>query len=157
MILEKIIKKLKAEGVRFRIHEHEPVLTMQDVLDKLPFSKDRLLKTLVFKVKGSGWIFAVVRAKDMVDYRALSQILGVPRSDIKFPTTDDIKTQLGLQVGGICPVPVRDDILVVFDKHILGMDTVYCGAGQNDCTLEIKADDIVRVCNARIGCISKHT
>lgn len=155
MVFEEIIGKLEAEEATFKIHEHEPVLTMRDVLEKLPFPKDKLLKTLVFKVKGLGWIFAVLRGQDMVDYGAKSSywclevghnnsVGGGNRKGIGFASWWDLFGSLS------------DNISVVFDESLLDMDVVYCGAGRNDRTLEIKVSDLSRICNAKFVRITKH-
>lgn len=150
MVYEMITKILKEKGVTFTIHEHKSVMTMQDVEGKLPFPKEKLLKTLVFKIRNSFWILVVVRGRDKVNYRELARAFGVNRSALLRPSAEEIKSELSFQIGGICPIPVNDNIKVVFDDSILDMDVVYCGVGRNDRSLEIRFQDLLQISNAQV-------
>jgi Cys-tRNA(Pro)/Cys-tRNA(Cys) deacylase len=126
---------------------------MKDVEEKLPFPKNKLLKTLVFRIKGCFWVFAVVRGKDKVDYKKLSKALDVSRSDIVRPPAQEVETELSLEIGGICPIPINDNIKVVFDESVKNLEVVFCGVGRNDKSLEIAVGDLIRVSKAKIESI----
>jgi Cys-tRNA(Pro)/Cys-tRNA(Cys) deacylase len=125
-------------------------MTMQDVEERLPFPADRLLKTLVFRVKGSGWGFAVVRGRNRVDYRKLASALGVSREAIEVPSVDELARELGVEIGGICPISTRPDVRTVFDDGIGEMDVVFCGVGRNDRSLEIELAELLRVTGGQV-------
>ena len=144
MIYNEIIDILDGKFISYKIHKHGEVLTMRDVEEKLPFPIDRLLKTLVFRIRDSSWILAVLKGRDRIDYRKLAQALNVRRQDIIRPSVEEIESKLGFQIGGICPIPTKHDIRVVFDKSILELDSVYCGVGRNDRSLEIRLADLLR-------------
>lgn len=153
MIYDEIIRILREKGVTFKIHEHEPVMTMQDVKEKLPFPIEKLLKTLVFKIRNSFWILAVVRGQDKVNYRKLAKAFGVKRDVLVRPSVDEMRLELDFQIGGICPIPINDSIKAVFDKSMLDMNVVYCGVGRNDRSLEIRLQDLLQVSNANVWSI----
>ncbi len=152
MIYDSLIKILTESGFYFKIHSHEPVLTMQDVEQKLPFPVDKLLKTLVFRIKNSFWVYVIVKGQDRVDYKKLATVFGVNRNMVIRPSPDEVEGELGLQIGGICPIPVGENISVVFDNNTIENtdDTVYCGIGRNDKTLEMKIQDLLTVSNASV-------
>lgn len=150
MVYDDIVRILREKGLAFVIHEHGQVLTMQDVETKLPFPKDKLLKTLVFRIRDSFWILAVVKGKDKVDYRKLAKAVGVNRRDLMRPSAEEVKTKLGFQIGGICPIPTNDQIQTIFDESVMDMDIVYCGVGRNDRSLEMRLHDLLRVSNATV-------
>ncbi len=150
MVYDEVIRILREKGATFRIHEHEPVITMLDVEKKLPFPRERLLKTLVFRIRNSFWILAVIKGLDKVEYRKLATAFGVDRDDLVKPSTEEMKSELGFQMGGICPIPTRDSIKAIFDENVLNMDVVYCGVGRNDRSLEIGLQDLLRVSKAKI-------
>lgn len=152
---DKIILLLNSSNALFRIHEHSPVFTMNDVEQKLPFPIEKLLKTVVFRIKGSNWLYAVVRGKDKVDYKKLSKVLGVSRSNVMRPPPEEVERELSLQIGGICPIPTEKNITVIFDESLIGLGVVYCGVGTNNKSLEIQIDDLVRVAKGEIQSIAQ--
>ncbi|MBU4311461.1 MAG: YbaK/EbsC family protein [Desulfobacterales bacterium] len=150
MVYDEIMRTLRQKGVPFTIHKHEPVMTMQDVEEKLPFPKEKLLKTLVFKIRNSFWILAVVKGQDKVDYHKLASSFGVNLDALVRPSAEEMESELGFQIGGICPIPTNDSIKAVFDNDILDMEVVYCGVGRNDRSLEIRLQDLLHISNARV-------
>ena len=155
MIYEDIIKILEEKGVNYKIHEHAPVMTMQDVNEKLPFPKEKLVKTLVIKVSNSFWVLVAMKGTTKLDFLKLSTALGVKRGELTMPSVEEVESKLGFQMGGICPIPTNNNIKAVFDKKILDMDVVYCGVGRNDRSLKIELHDLLRVSNAIVCPIGK--
>lgn len=157
MIYDKVLIILKESGVKYKIHKHEPVYTIKDVEEKLSFPKDKLLKTLVFKIRDSFWVLAVIEGEDRVDYRKLAKVFSANRSILEMTSPDEVEMKLGFQIGGICPIPVRDDVTVVFDQKVVdrvGLDVIYCGVGRNDRSLEINFQDLLKVSNGEVSDIS---
>jgi len=128
---------------------------MSDVEQNLPFPIEKLLKTLVFRTRDSKWIYAVVKGRDKVDYKQLSSTLGISRGEISRPSSQEVESFLSLQIGGICPIPIHEDIIVIFDASLVDLGIVYCGVGSNDRSLEIKVDDLARIARARISPIAQ--
>jgi prolyl-tRNA editing enzyme YbaK/EbsC (Cys-tRNA(Pro) deacylase) len=48
------------------------------------------------------------------------------------------------------PFPLAAGALVIVDQDAATMDTVYCGMGPNDRTLEIGLRDLIRVVQAHV-------
>ncbi|MBW4565590.1 MAG: YbaK/EbsC family protein [Mojavia pulchra JT2-VF2] len=150
MVYDKIIKLLTENGIDFKIHTHEVIKTITDVEEKLPFPKNRLLKTVVFKIRNSSWILAAVKGEDRVDYRKLASSLEVHRSDLICPSPEEIKSILDFEIGGVSPIPTSDDTKAVFDSALLSMNFVYCGSGRNDRTLEIGVEELLQLSKAKV-------
>lgn len=148
MIYNEVIGILRSKAVDFRIHKHQSVITMRDVEEKLSFPKEKLLKTLIFRVRTSFWVLAVVKSRDEVDYQKLARVLGVRHEDIVKPSKEELRSQTEFQVGGICPIPTDASMKVIFDTSILDIDVAYCGIGSNDRSLEIRVQDLLQVSNA---------
>lgn len=150
MSYEKVIELLNQHHVEYTMHEHQVFHTVADMEEHLPFSKEFFLKTLAFKVKNSFWILAGTRGQDRVDYRKLAAAFGISRSHILRPSAEEVEEVLGFAEGGVCPIPTSDDVRVVIDEGLLGIDRVYCGGARNDRTLEIGLDDLMRVSQAQV-------
>jgi Cys-tRNA(Pro)/Cys-tRNA(Cys) deacylase len=149
-VYNKIIQLLNEHRVHFTIHEHEATRTVTDAEEKLPFPKEHFLKTVVFKIKDSFWILVALKGQDSVDYQKLASAFGVSRHKIMRPPPEEIEDELGYEIGGVCPIAVRDDIQVIFDRGATSLGTVYCGSGRNDRTLEIRLQYLLQVTQAQV-------
>jgi Cys-tRNA(Pro)/Cys-tRNA(Cys) deacylase len=145
---ERIVAHLTERGVPFTIHEHVMARTVADALERLPFSPDAYLKTVAFRLKAGGWVLAALRGADRVDYRGLAAALGVGRRDLHQMTPDGVAEDLGYPLGGVGPVPTNAQTRTVFDVlAVQELDTVYCGAGRPDRTLEARISDLIAACD----------
>ena len=150
MAYNTIIKRLTEQGVRFTIHEHEAARTVADAEKRLPFPKERFLKTVAFKLKRRGWILAALRGEDRVDYRKLAAAVGVKRSEINSMSPREVQEVLGMESGTVGPIPTNDETLVIFDSKVSRDDGLFCGVGRPDRTLEIKLPALVQVTQGRV-------
>ncbi len=147
---ERIEAWLKERGVPYRTHRHEVVRTVAEAAERLPFPVERFLKTVAFTTRDGRWLLAALRGLDRLDYRALAEAAGVKRADLLQPSLEAVQDGLGFESGGICPIPLHDDVTAFVDEAALAVGTVYCGSGRADCTLEVEAGDLVGAAAARV-------
>jgi Cys-tRNA(Pro)/Cys-tRNA(Cys) deacylase len=153
---EEIVARLTARGVAFAMHEHVVARTVADALERLPFSPDAYLKTVAFRLKAGGWVLAALRGADRVDYRGLAAALGVGRRDLHQLTPEEVAADLGYPIGGVGPVPTNGQTRTIFgSRAVEALDTVYCGAGRPDRTLEIRLTDLVTACDGLVAPIAQ--
>jgi Cys-tRNA(Pro)/Cys-tRNA(Cys) deacylase len=153
---EQIVEHLSLRGVPFTIHAHVEARTVADALERLPFSPDAYLKTVAFRLKAGGWVLAALRGADRVDYRGLAAALGVGRRDLHQMTPDEVEADLGYPLGGVGPVPTNAETRTVFDAvAVQNLDTVFCGAGRPDRTLEARIADLIAACGGLTAPISQ--
>ncbi len=145
-----IIDRLTKEGVSFQIHEHGAVRTIEDAERLAPELVENLLKTVVFKIKDSFWVLAAVRCRERIDYSKLSAALGVNRRQLRSMSPEAIQEELGYEVGGIGPIPVRSDAIAIFDSSLAGAGMIYCGSGKNTRTLGLEFSDLLRASEGSI-------
>jgi Cys-tRNA(Pro)/Cys-tRNA(Cys) deacylase len=153
MVHERILKLLAESGLAYKIHAHAPSVTYQDAADYLDFPLDKLLKTIAFRVKNGNYVLAAVHGADRVDYKKLAAFLGTSRDKLVRLAPEEVEASLGYQLGGVAPFPTNDQTTVVFDNGALALETVFCGTGRNDRTLEIASADLVKLCGGRSASI----
>ena len=155
---QRIIALLSARGVHFRVHEHPASRTVEDARAHLPFPLDHLLKTVVFRVKNGDWLLVACRGQDRVDYRRLAEAAGVRRAEIVQPAPAEIEAALGYVVGGVAPFPPNAETRTIVDASTAArMETVYCGIGRTDQTLEIAIADVIAVADAQVAPVVQET
>jgi Cys-tRNA(Pro)/Cys-tRNA(Cys) deacylase len=147
---DEILTLLTTRGIPFKIHEHVSSRTVTDARERLSFPLDRLLKTIAFKRKAGGWILAAVRAPDRVDYKSLAQAVGAKRADLLQLSPQEVHDVFGVEVGSVGPIVLRGDVQVLLDSNITRNETVYCGVGRDDRTLEIRLSDLVQITGGRV-------
>ncbi|MGI9271457.1 MAG: YbaK/EbsC family protein [Woeseiaceae bacterium] len=146
---------LDADGCRVTVHEHEPVVTVAEAVERVPELTETLLKTIVFRKKDGLWILAGLLHTDRVDYKKLATAVNVNRRDLRPVAAEILQAKLGFEVGGVGPFPAADNTEVVIDDAALGMSSVVCGSGRNTRSIEIGVSDLVRVTSAIVAPISK--
>ncbi len=145
-VYDQIVALLQSNNIPFELHEHEPVRTVAEVEEKLPFLLDKMLKTVAFRVKDGRFILAGLRGHDRIDYRQLAKFCGVNRRAVASMSPDAVEAELGFEVGGVGPFALQPEVIVLLDEQLAEMGTVYCGSGRNTATLAIDIDDLLRVC-----------
>lgn len=152
---EQILSLLDSRGVAYELHEHEPVHTVAEVETKLPFLRDKMLKTVAFRVKDGRFILAGLRGHDRIDYRQLAACCGVNRRAVASMSPEAVEAKLGFEVGGVGPFALQSNVLVLLDEQLAEMGTVYCGSGRNTATLAIEFDDLLRVSGGEIVSLAR--
>ena len=146
---------LDAAGIRYRTHDHAPLVSFEDAKTILPFDPGAMVKGLVFRVPPDA-AFAIValRGADRADYKKIADALGIRRADLRAADPVDVAAELGMQLGGIVPLPING-ATVLIDQAVAELDSIFCGSGRNDVTLEFAAQDLLRVSGRRVGSYAK--
>ena len=144
-----------ASGIPYTIHEHAPSVTIQDADDNLWFPVERLVKTIAFRIKDSGYVLAALCGYSQVDYKKLAVVLGVNRTKMIRLTPEEIEVELGYVLGGVAPFAPNEQTRVILDAGVMAWPTIYCGTGRQDRTLEIAPQALVRVTQAPIAHLAK--
>jgi Cys-tRNA(Pro)/Cys-tRNA(Cys) deacylase len=155
-LYDQITAALAASGFAYRIHEHAPSVTIQDADAHLNFPVEQLLKTIAFRVKNRGWALAALCGYAQVDYKRLAAAVGVSRDKLMRLSPEEVRTDLGYELGGVAPFAPNAQTEVLIDSAALGWPVVYCGIGRNDRTLEIAPRLLAQVAGARVAGLAKY-
>jgi Cys-tRNA(Pro)/Cys-tRNA(Cys) deacylase len=149
------VDKLSQSGAHFTIHEHVDSRTFADALEKLSFPQERLLKTVAFRLKSGGVVLVALRGEDRVDYRNLAAAFGVKRDQVNRLTPEEVLQTLGVEAGSVGPLTTIENVQVIIDSNVSRSETLFCGIGRPDRTLEIRLDDLLRVTHGRIEAVAQ--
>lgn len=147
---EAIVQLLTASGLPFTIHEHIPSYTVADAQSYLDFPLERLLKTIAFRIRSGGYILAAVRGPDRIDYRKLAAACETKRTDIFRLTPEEIVQAFNVEVGSVSPILLQDGVRILFDTKVPIHETIFCGIGRPDRTLEIQLADLIQITQGQI-------
>ena len=137
---------LRAAGVAFTVHEHEPVRTFAEGVERLPFPVEAMVKTLALETGGE-LVLAALRGADRVHFGKLARALGVGRATLNAVSVAALEVELGFEVGAVSLLTDFPAGRLV-DEAVLALGTVYTGSGRAGRTIELAAADPVRVSGA---------
>ncbi|MEV0698115.1 Cys-tRNA(Pro) deacylase [Saccharopolyspora sp. NPDC050389] len=134
-------------------YEHDPRaesfgLEAAEALGQPP---ERIFKTLVAEVDGKLAV-GVVPVTGQLDLKALASAVGGKKA--KMAEIADAERATGYVAGGISPLGQKKRLPVVIDTSATGFDTIYCSAGRRGLEIELAADDLVRLLDARVADIA---
>lgn len=152
---QKIVSLLQINGIEHRIIEHEPMATGEDVGQGLPFPIEMLIKTLVYRIRDSFWVFVALKCEERLDFGKLARSLGIGRDKLEKPGKETVEMELGFPTGGIGPFPLCGDVILVIDKKVMDLERIYCGIGRTDRSLEIHPEDLLTLVSPVIGDVTK--
>lgn len=152
---EKIIAKLKGLGCPAEILEHNPVITIDDVVRTLSIPVEKMAKTVLLHQREIGLIATVLPGMGKVDFVKIANILNVPKSSVQIANRATMK-DLGINPGDVCPFY---DFLqkIIVDTDLLKQERVYCGSGDPRKTILIDPKEMVKAIGATIADISQTT
>jgi Cys-tRNA(Pro)/Cys-tRNA(Cys) deacylase len=145
---------LAAANISYRTHPHAPLVSFEDAKTVLPFDPGSMVKGLVFRTPSGAFVIVALRGADRADYKKIADALGVRRADLRAADPVAVEAELGMRLGGIVPLPIKGAIVLI-DQGVVALDTIFCGSGRNDVTLELKARDLVRLAPDRLGSYAK--
>ncbi|QIZ34537.1 Cys-tRNA(Pro) deacylase [Saccharopolyspora sp. ASAGF58] len=146
---------LSKRRISHRVHayEHDPRaesfgLEAAEALGQPP---ERIFKTLVAEVDGKLTV-GVVPVTGQLDLKALAAAVGGKKA--KMAEVADAERATGYVAGGISPLGQKKRLPVVIDRSATGFEMIYCSAGRRGLEIELAADDLVRLLDARIADIA---
>ena len=109
---------------------------------------------VVLRPKPGKPILAVIPGPNRVDLKLLAAALGEKK--VSLPTEREAEQLTGLQAGGISPLAlINKGFQVVIDSAAQGCEQIYVSGGQRGLDIQLRADDLAKLVNARFGNISR--
>lgn len=139
---------LDRAGVAYRLHHHPPVRTEAD-LHLTGLDVGTSAKTLAFTLPDGRLVLAAIPGPSRLRFGNLARALGVPRSALRQAEAGQLLA-LGMEPGGIGPVCDDPGVLLVMDAGLSGFTALYCGSGLPEISVELAAEDLVRLSPATL-------
>ncbi len=115
---------------------------------------EQIFKTIVILREKKKPVLAVVPGPRVVDLKLLAAFLGEKK--VSLPTEREAEQLTGLQAGGISPLAlINKGFQVVIDSAAQGHEQIYVSGGQRGLDIQLQADDLAKLVNARFGNISR--
>lgn len=145
---------LSEHDVVFQLHTHAPTTSFEAAKSNLPFDPGAMVKGLAFRLPDGTYTIVAMRGGDRADYKKIADALGIRRADLRAAAADDLTQDLDMMPGGVVPLPINGAV-VLLDRAVLDIDTIYCGTGRTDTTMQIAGNVLVRLAGGRAEDLTK--
>jgi len=148
--LKEIINKLKEKNIEFNLIElKDKAMTVEEVMK---FSDGKvnpkeICKTLILKDQENNSYVVVALGNDRIDFEKVSKRFNC--SGLRLATSDEIKQEIGLEVGAVCPLFLVLPMLI--DRRIFNKNKINFGSGDHLFGIEINPKDILKCVDAKIS------
>jgi Cys-tRNA(Pro)/Cys-tRNA(Cys) deacylase len=142
--------------IQYTLHEYEwdeEALDAVTVAEKVGISPSQIFKTLVLRGDKIGVVMACIPGDKELDLKALAIISG--NKKMEMVPVKDLQTLTGYIRGGVSPIGVKKKYPLYIDQSIQGLNPVSISAGKRGIQIFLNGMDLVRVCEASLGSISR--
>jgi len=154
-ITNNVTRFLDARKVKYAAHElPAEKLGAVQAAQYMGVSFEQVFKTIVIAREKKKPVLAVVPGSRVVDLKLLAAFLGEKK--VSLPTEREAEQLTGLQAGGISPLAlIHKGFQVVIDSSAQNFDQIYVSGGQRGLDIQLRADDLAKLVNAKFGSISR--
>lgn len=145
---EKVYEKLNTMGVKYEIINHPAVYTIEE-MDNLGISKKaEVCKNLFVRDAKGKKHYLIVLCKDKkANLAELANQIGSTK--LSFASSERLDKYLGLKKGAVSPLGIINnftkDVIVVFDKDLVGKENLGVHPNDNTTTVVITFNDLNKV------------
>lgn len=148
---EKVFTYLAELGIKYQIHNHPPIFTIDDANQHWRNLRGMHCKNLFLRDReGKKKFLVVVEASKQVDLQALRRL--IPCSKLSFGSPERLQKFLGLTPGSVSPFGLINDanreVKVIVDEDCFNAEFVNFHPNTNTATLEITPSDFEKFLNS---------
>lgn len=143
-VFQAIVDKLQVEGLSFTVIEHEPVYTMEQACEVCGNSPEEGVKVLFARMykskKEYEYCLVVWTGNKPVDFKQIANLLEAKK--IKLASPEEVKSNLGIEIGALSPFGYSGAYPVVFDSNLLQQEILFINAGVHNRTIKLASKDL---------------
>lgn len=149
----RVARILEERGVRFELRSFPDTSTAELAARSLGVELGSIVKTLLFRRKEDGKLFAVLVSGDRrLDNRRLREMAG---GRVEMVPGDEVLRLTGYPPGGLSPVGLPEEVEVVFDVSLDRFEVLHAGGGDERTMLSIAKDDLFAICGGEMALLHR--
>ena len=147
------IKQAERAGISFQIHQyqHDPAVQAygEEAAQAMGVDAERVFKTLLFALNGEPkhLAVAVVPVSGQLNLKAAASVLGCKKAAMA--DTKIAQNTTGYILGGISPLGQKKKLPTIIDETAYVFETIFVSAGRRGLEIELSANDLMTLCNAK--------
>jgi Ala-tRNA(Pro) deacylase len=143
---QNVLTRLNSAGIRWSLHEHEAVYTVEESARLHAQIAGNHTKNLFLKDAGGQYWIVTAPHDASIDLKALPGVIGSKK--VSFGKAEDMERLLGVSPGSVTPLAAINDsecaVRIVLDTRLAGRDMINVHPLRNSATLSLAGDDLVR-------------
>lgn len=147
------IQIAKKVGIDFKIHEypHDANASSygEEAATLLGVNPSRVFKTLLVATNDKKLAVAIIPVNNQLSLKAIAKALGAKKTSMANPAEAEKAT--GYILGGISPLGQKKRLPFIIDNSINNFDTIYVSGGRRGLEIQLKAIDLISLCNAKLA------
>jgi Cys-tRNA(Pro)/Cys-tRNA(Cys) deacylase len=150
------IDHVRSAGVAHSVHEYDSDgrgSYGREAAIRLGLAPERVFKTLIARIEGSGFVSAIVPVSSELDLKRLAAAAKAKRASMADPR--DAERATGYLLGGISPLGQRRRLPAFVDVSAADHPTVFVSGGRRGLELELAPRDLVTLCGGRCARIAR--
>jgi len=143
-IADRIIGILDAAGAEYKLYEHRPVLTYEDIelVAQETGWQGTEMKNLVMKA-GDDFVVYVTMQGVRSDTKAMKQHLGVKK--VRMATNGELEEHFSAQPGNAYPFGFGEDIRIMVDPDVYAQEWLLFSPCRPSATVQVRGKDLEKV------------
>ncbi len=145
-------ERLEALGVAFEVMECDPALAdTAAFVEAYGVPLERSANTIVVASKGSQptYVACVLLATTSLDVNnVVRREMGVRKAS--FAGADPVRERTGMEIGGVTPFGLPDDVPILVDSRVMDPDWIILGGGNRSSKLKMTPEALRRLAGSRV-------
>jgi Cys-tRNA(Pro)/Cys-tRNA(Cys) deacylase len=147
-----VLDALNASGIAYRITRPGPARSLAEAARVRGIEIADMVKTIVVRRSDNDFLFVLVPGGRVISWPKLRALLGVNR--LSMPDAATAKAATGYDRGTITPFGSSTAWPVVADERLAGR-AIMLGAGEQDASVAVDADEAIRALRADIADVTE--
>lgn len=145
------INVAKKAKIAFEIHSytHDPSNQSYglEATEKLGLDPQRVFKTLIVMIDAKQMAVAVIPVSSMLSMKQIAKAASGKKAEMA--NAADVERTSGYILGGVSPIGQKKRLKTFIDSSAQKFSTIFVSAGRRGLEIELSADDLRTVCDAR--------
>lgn len=127
-----------------------PTPTCADTARECGVSQEQIVKTIILSVKRGNmrqYVAAILCGNDQIDQSRLKRVLNVKK--LTFVSSEETEVISGFPAGGVPPIALNKDLIVVVESNVLRRDRVIAGGGTKTKLIDTSPQRILQLNNVQ--------
>ncbi|GAA6183136.1 MULTISPECIES: Cys-tRNA(Pro) deacylase [Alteromonadaceae] len=145
------INLAKKRKIQYTVHQYQHDSDTKsfglEAAEKLGLAQQQVFKTLVVEFDGKELAVAILPVNTSLSMKLMAKALSAKK--VNMADKADVERATGYVLGGVSPLGQKKRLKTIIDDSAQRFSTIYVSAGRRGLEIELAADDIITLLNAK--------